>query len=455
MKKRILSIVAISVWICFCFSGCQLTILSANELIRPPKLSGESSFLQEAFEKTINKEHIEMKTPINGENRSSYIIYDIDADGNDDGLVFYSDPTVDEFAHVAVFKHDGNDWKNISNFVGLAEEVYEVSFNDVNGDGKKEVLISWSSLGPDSYTNETLTLVGNRNLALYSFNGNTMTLQKTENYTKMYVSDFDKDGSDDLFFTNVNISIDSNKTTAHILSFDKNYSIDYDSSFDLVGMLDVMSIVSDTVNSANNLTTRIYIDGLLSESAYITDVVEFNSSNNNYSLPFHSDSETTDVPPTVRSSKVFCADIDSDGVVEIPTVQELPYSKRITENIDENSALNLIVWSQFDSQELNVDFKSLYNKAKNYYFVFDENWISNITAVYNNSNSLLTFYSVKNGEIGDKLFSIMTFSSSAWAEDKNNFDLLYDGGAYVYGYSLNASDEFSKQDILNNFFTMS
>lgn len=88
MKKRIFAVIAIIICFCICFSGCDFTFLSAEELIRPPRISGEISSLQKAFEKTVNKEFVQMKTPINGDDRSSYIILDIDRDGNDDGLVF-------------------------------------------------------------------------------------------------------------------------------------------------------------------------------------------------------------------------------------------------------------------------------------------------------------------------------------------------------------------------------
>lgn len=455
MKKKFFALTALLICMCICFSGCDFSFLPANKLIRPPKLSGESSFLQQAFEKTLGNEFIQMKTPIKGENRSSYVIFDIDKDGHDDGLVFYSDPTVDEFARVAVFKHDGSEWKNVSLIVGLAEEIYEVGFNDINGDGKFELFISWTTLNPDSSSNETLTLVGNRILTLYKFGNSAMTLLKTEDFTKLYVSDFDGDGADDIFLSTVSISNDSNKTTGRIIAFNSDCSVKLDESFSLIGMLDIVSIASDFVTAGEKGYTRIYVDGILSEAAYVTDVIQYSVSDGKISLPFHGHA-SGELPITARSNKVYSYDINSDGVVEIPALQELPFSKRIDNNTEfKTNSLNLVVWSRLEDQKTVPVLKTLYNKANNYYFIFEEEWMSKITAVYNANSSLLVFYSVENGVISDKLFSVMTFSRADWNENKYGFDLLFDGDAYIYGYKYEQNVYISKQEIKDNFVAMS
>lgn len=455
MKRRALAIAAIIICICLCFSGCDFTVSSAKELIRPPKISGEISSLQQAFEKSISNDFIQMKTPIKGENRSSYIIFDIDRDGNDEGLVFYSDQSVDEFARVAVFKYDSNEWKNISVIVGLAEEIYEAGFNDINGDGKYEILISWSTLNPDSSSDESLTLVGNRILTIYKFSNSAMTLLRTEDFTKLYVSDFNGDGADDIFLSTVNISYDANKTTGRIIIFNDDSSVSFEKSFSLIGMLDVVGITSDSVKLGEKSYTRIYVDGILSEAALVTDVIQFSPSDSKISLPLHSQA-SNDVPMTARSNKIYSSDINSDRIIEIPTLQELPFSKRIENNTDyKTNSLNLVVWSQLENNKPVPVLKTLYNKANNYYFIFEEDWISKITAVYNANSSLLVFYSVKNGVITDKLFSVMTFSKSDWNSNKYDFDLLFDGDAYVYGYKYEPNEYISKQKIKDNFVVIS
>lgn len=61
MKK--ISVLFITIIICCLFSGCNINISSVDALMRPPKLSGENSLLQQTFESTVgDSESIVMKT---------------------------------------------------------------------------------------------------------------------------------------------------------------------------------------------------------------------------------------------------------------------------------------------------------------------------------------------------------------------------------------------------------
>lgn len=451
--KKYAVIIVLLLCICLIFAGCDFKILSAGELIRPPKLSGESSFLQKAFEKSVTSGSVKMKTPMSGDNRSSYITFDIDKDGNDEGLVLYSDPLVDEIAHVAVFKQDGSEWRLLSDVSGLSDEIYEVSFNDINGDGIFEVLISWTTLNIASSYNEPMASGSGRTLSLYNFSNAGLKLLKSDYFTKMYVSDFNGDGADDIFLSSVNITLDSSKTTGRILTFNDDYSVNFDETFPLISMLDIVSIVSDNAVSGGEKYTRIYVDGMLSESAFVTDVIKFSHSDNEISLPL-SDRDITDAPTTTRSNNLLSGDVDFDGIIEIPTLQELPFSEVISNTNDDATPLNLVVWSQMQDDKLSVDFKSIYRKAQNFYFVFEEDWISNITAVYNENSSLLVFYSVKNKEKSEQLFSITACSSSEWDKKKDVFELIYDSNSFVYGCKYIQNDIVTRQTVKDNFVAL-
>ena len=68
---------------------------------------------------------------------------------------------------------------------------------------------------------------------------------------------------------------------------------------------------------------------------------------------------------------------------------------------------------------------------------------------------MLVFYSVENGAVSDKLFSFMTFSRADWNSDNYDFDLLFDGDAYIYGYKYEPNEYISKQEVRENFVAMS
>ena len=167
--KKIIAILLITV-VCLTLSGCDFNIASVDSLMRPPKLSGDSSLLQEAFENSVNySESVIMKTPMSGDNRSSYLFYDLDNDETQEAFVFYSDPAVEDVAYISAFKKIDGNWSCVSNIKGRGEDVYEVSFADINGDGIKEIVISWNSTSQVELANfSDFGSSRNRTMTIYS-----------------------------------------------------------------------------------------------------------------------------------------------------------------------------------------------------------------------------------------------------------------------------------------------
>ena len=81
LKKHILACLALALSLVFLFSGCSLRFTALPNLLRPPKPIGEYSGLQESFESyvaTATGKNFLLKTPITGDYRSSFIMYDMD-----------------------------------------------------------------------------------------------------------------------------------------------------------------------------------------------------------------------------------------------------------------------------------------------------------------------------------------------------------------------------------------
>ena len=90
--KKLISICLVLI-ICLSFSACDFSINTVDTLMRPPKLSGESSLLQKAFEESVSDINgVIMKTPVSGQYRSSYLYFDLEKDGEQEAIVFYSYP---------------------------------------------------------------------------------------------------------------------------------------------------------------------------------------------------------------------------------------------------------------------------------------------------------------------------------------------------------------------------
>ena len=436
MKK--IFIIIISLVICLSLVGCDINFSSVDILMRPPKLSGKNSLLQQTFESTVeNKENVVMKTPLSGDNRSSYLLYDIDNDSVSEALVLYSDHSKDSLAYISVFKFLNGKWSFVSTIKGRSEEIYSVDFADINGDNNLEILISWaSSLQPDSYISVGVGGISDKNLAIYSYNGSSITLLKNEVYTKLFLEDIDNDKSIELFILNIGLSNKEKVTEARVLGFDKENSIVQDVTISLTGMLDVYNMVCDSYVFNDETHTRVYIDGSISETGIITEIVDINHNTSEITLPLY-ESNTSVQPITLRNVRTYSQDFDNDGFVEIPTLEKLFGGVQISTGTELKQSINLTVWSEFINNEFVVDDKCLLNVTYDYMLQFPDSWVGNITAVYSEDSSVITFYSVDLSEtLLVPLFSIRANFENDWDNDDNNYVKFEENGIIIYGYQI-------------------
>ncbi|MCH5190861.1 MAG: hypothetical protein J1F23_01710 [Oscillospiraceae bacterium] len=452
MKRRSFFAMAVILVLCLAFSGCDIKMSSVEGLMRPPKLSGTSSYLQTAFEESVG-EKVLMKTPISGDNRSSYMLYDIDKDGVDEGLVFYSIPGVDDNAYVSIFKQTEGVWSSVSSIKGRGEEIYEVDFADINGDGQYEIAISWTSYGGAENKTGNSFSSSDRTLTIYGYSGSSVTLIITESFTNMLLCDLNGDKAEELFLVNLDLSNQENRTVGRILSFNNEYSVVKDEIFAMTGIIDVFNMTTDSFTVDEQAHSRIFLDGGISETGVITEVIDVLHDTFQISLPLYV-SNISENSLTIRNIRTFCTDIDGDGIVEIPTPEALPSGVRIDDKEGNRSQLNLTVWSELEGEQLTVDKKCLLNSAYGYMFNFPDEWLEIITAVYNNNNATLTFYKLDDeGTLAGEIFSLRAFSELKWEDNNYGYSKLDTHGAFVYGYSYVGNQEtvITKDDIIDNF----
>ena len=453
MKKFIA--VFLIIIICLSLTSCDYNITSIESLMRPPKLSGESSLLQQAFEQSIkDTDSVIMKTPVSGNYRSSFLFYDLDKDGVQEALVFYSNPMVDVMAYVNVFKQVDGEWKIVSKIKGKNEEIYEINFADINGDNISEILISWTgAVVSDKSNTSDFGIINERLLSVYSCDGVTTTLLKTETYTNLFLNDLNNDGCDEIVIFKINLADNKKQTTSRIIGFNNDFSVKMDEKLSLTGMLEINNITTDSIDIDGEKHTRIFVDGSISEIGTITEIINIKSTTFDVTLPLYEINQSQK-PITLRASRTYCKDIDNDGIVEIPTDELLPFGYRITENINQQTELYMTVWSEFDNSELKIDFKSLMNSSFNYMFILSDEFLNSMSAVYNDNNQTLTFYNVNNdGQLDDELFSIKAFYESEWDDNHHRYVKFAENSTFVYGYLILNEDnnENYEEFILENF----
>ncbi len=440
--KKILSLLSILIIISIILSGCSYSFKSVNELIRPPMLNGENSYLQNAFQSVVGTD-MQMISPSNGDYRSSYLIYDLNNDGKDEAFVFYSEPLGDNNVNIAFFTQNNDEWFLTDTITEAVSEIYEISFADINGNNNKEILISFFN-STDNASTDIMSQKENISLNIYNYNGTNLTLQKTENYNKLYLADLNADNSTDflLFLTDIDEETNDLRTLGKYISFNSDYSLSNESSFFLYYNIEILNITTDIL-SDKDIYTRIYIDSLVGENSIVTNVFYLNQETNELFNIFKDDDSLSD---TLRMSRVYSKDVDLDGIVEIPTIEALPGGIVINSDSD-NTQLNLVLWSQIVDGNIEVKYHSLYNNSQKYMFIFPESWLNNYSARYNYINQTLTIYRLYDNK---DIFAIKSFPTSSWDDYSTDFTKIKSNDIYTYGYRI-INDE--TKDFINTIYS--
>lgn len=70
-------------------SSCSMVPANTEDLLEPPKLSPDQAALAEALERGLGTDDFTLKYPISGENRSAYILCNLDDESSNEAVVFY------------------------------------------------------------------------------------------------------------------------------------------------------------------------------------------------------------------------------------------------------------------------------------------------------------------------------------------------------------------------------
>ncbi|MEG1687292.1 MAG: hypothetical protein RR276_05360, partial [Angelakisella sp.] len=104
--RRFLLLVA--VLLCVTFAGCAPVESNAENLMQPPKLTEVQAQVDTALREAVGQE-FNLKYPRNGEHRSAFNFLDLDSDGADEAIAFFS--TSDNVIQIAMLRQTNDSWQ--------------------------------------------------------------------------------------------------------------------------------------------------------------------------------------------------------------------------------------------------------------------------------------------------------------------------------------------------------
>ena len=431
--KRKYVLPVLSVLLIFGLCSCSARIATVDELMRPPRLSGENSGIQEAFERATQNKSVQIKTPTSGAYRSAYVLYDFDADGTQEAITFYRDTEDETTAYMHVLDFNGTRWESVADIKGKGSEVYQIDFCDMNGDGRQEIVVCWS----------LFESTGGRVLTVYTprVNETTVSLRELaqEPFTQMLPMDVNADGRDEIFLMLITTEFGANRTICRVLAMDDEFGIYAMDSLELVPALSVLSLQAANMQEG---TAVVYADCVLNESIAVTEVVYWDTASHCLRAPLTEDNRAL-VPQTARSASLSCMDVDADGVPEIPTQQF--YSNAVTAVGNERQTLPLTVWLSFDGSALQETTSALMLSGASCAFQLTAAELQSLTVIYEPAAQICSFYrQLSDGTRGDLLFILSVMATAKWEEGENGARVfLAESGRRTYAYEITQAGEAS------------
>lgn len=420
--------------------GCSSIGLDVENQLRPPKATGEQEAIQQALEEDILSrvekggvdEYI-LKYPKQGNYRSAFILVDqvqsntkynlnnfthiqpaSRAEESEDGgvenssaaVAFYSMDEEGANAHVNLLRKEDGVWKSVADVEGSSEEVNQVDFGDLDGDGKKELLVSWSV-----YNSRDKRLTG------YSLKDNLADLGIDETCTHSVVNDLQGIGRDQLIL--FNISTADNVVTVRLSRYEDG-ALAPQGETRLDGY--IQRFGNSRVAALTETVNALYIDCYKDPSTTLTELIYWDEEGLHAPLYRPEDNLTT---LSARESSIPSMDIDQDGMMEWPVSVRLPGYD--TANVAD--AMWRTTWMSWDyaTGQTQSEFTCIMNLRDGYYLRLDDAWADQVTAMYDEEIRQLSLTSPEVGASGQTVYLQVITTAVTDNEDaplKDGFEKL-------------------------------
>ena len=402
--KRILKLMCL-VAVVF-MTGCSAVNFSVDNLLRAPNLTEEQKEIHQALVQSVGN-NITLKYPKTGDNRSAYVIKNIDDEPGAEALVFY------EYAGVAnkdglmvnlLDKNDDNDWVSVKEFAGAGSEVDTVIISGMGEDNDTQVIVGYTSSTSDKKT-----------LVVYHYDDEIKTVG-TENYLLLEAYDINADSTEDIVVVNRNTGDENNRDddtyTASILEAGKDELI---KTHSVLMCNNATSYVHTATGKLNENSPALYIDELTDKNELQTEIIYFE--NDGLINPIEADKDRL-LPLCTRPAGYYSQDIDRDGVVEIPLVRVMTGY----ENVVEEEKQYLTDWLVYDN-DLLLKYSGYYCLSDGYMMAYPSRWTGQVTVKKDNDTQEMVFYKY-DGDINGEMTELMRI---AVAGDEQKTRYLYDG----------------------------
>lgn len=399
MKKLALFI------ICLLLTGCQAITFSMDDLLNAPNIADEQSAIYQALIESAGR-GITLEYPRSGDYRSAFVLYDIDGDGDDETLAFYSVSSVSESnVKISVLDREADGkWRSQYELAGAGSSVERVLFSGT------DMVVGYSA---QDYEENAARM--------YRYSGGVLESIYEGTYSVLEKADLDGCGTQEIAIvrrSGLGVEIEVLKTdnaggySAYPLQLEES-----------------ATAISGSAFGDYNDRKAMYLDITTESGALVTEIIYLDDGE--LACPTVAGNLT---PMTQRSAGYLSRDYDGDGVVEIPYLS--PFTGYEYAAWGEGEYMTAWLKLSDDGSMLNVKSESYTNIRDGYILTIPSRWQYIVTVSRDEGTGVVTFYSYDQSGETVKSEPIVSFASSdssgGGAYESAGYTVLYETDFTTY-----------------------
>ena len=346
VKKFFLSI--LTLLLAAVLSGCLS--IRADELYSLPQASEVYLKLQRHIDSLLST-GAEFLPPTGGLNRQAVQLKDLDGDGVDEVVAFFSIPGESNLK-IYIFEMAGDDYAVADIIEGVGTEIESIRYVDMDGDGVPELVVGWQMSA------------ALKHMSIYSIKNFNSVLLTGAEYSEIAVFDLGGNGSDNI----VAIRLPTQETGAAAEAFTLMPDGEMITSGAwLSNGIEVMSRIQ--TGRLTDGTHAIFIDseGKFDDGGVVTDILAFQDGRLTNIALTGAGGVSEETVRLKLNARLHSADINKDGIISVPMPRPFKAQSETT--------YYAIDWYAFNVQgHRRLEMTTYHNNSDEWYLIIPPDW---------------------------------------------------------------------------------
>ena len=418
---------------CLLLSSCSGMSLTGSDVLSPPLAQGEQSELQQLIKDNTSGSY-SLIYPSSGEYQNAVVFRDIDRDGEDEAVAMYKGP--DEGSRILFACRSDSGYTSLGEANLQSSLIEKADFADLNGDGKEEFIVTYPEASSPLCS-----------LSVIGIGGEITRIDMSACCNTFVIDDFDGDQVKDLLL--LSLAGTSGTASAKLLNYDGSV-LSVKTSCEMDSQLSGYAKI--TCGGISEGVVGAVVDGYTPAGEYTTQVIYFDTATESLVNPLFI---YMGYDSTRRTTLLSSADIDRDGLIEIPICSLCEYAP------DESVAevCRQVSWNSFNIADISMTRKKTAVLCEDEGFLFNisDSRTDAVTARRSADGDILLYiWGGADGEPGctDLLLTVKRYPKNSYDSTRVLEAKLGETATSVFTYIINPVDSdlcYTDEDVAGSF----